>query len=129
MSKSGFKLVPRNMVQGMAAPMADVTPSSNDESLVRVKSGTTTKHPPQVTPVELHRFSGEKFSAQQLLEASFRFLLARGPTKSPPFLQGIGNCWIFPLIRKGASSLLGEWVTIPVARVPRKMKNGHRFLP
>lgn len=57
--------------------MIDVTPLSKDEWLVTVKAHTTTKHRVRVTPDDPRRFGGENNSAQQLLEASFRFLLER----------------------------------------------------
>jgi len=50
---------------------------SKDEWLVTVKARTTTKHRVRVSPDDLRRFGGEKLSVQQLLEASFRFLLER----------------------------------------------------
>jgi hypothetical protein len=62
--------------------MIDVEPLSKNEWLVTVQSGSTTKHRVRVTPEELRRFGGEGISAQQLLEASFRFLLEREPNTS-----------------------------------------------
>ena len=57
--------------------MIEVEPLSENEWLVTVKAGTTTKHRVRVTPDDLRQFAGEKVSVQQLLEASFRFLLER----------------------------------------------------
>ena len=55
--------------------MITVEPLSKDEWLVTVKARTTTQHRVRVTPDDLRRFGGEDIPAQQLLEASFRFLL------------------------------------------------------
>ena len=57
--------------------MITVEPLSQDEWLVTVKAGTTSKHRVRVTPDDLRRFGGEDLSAERLLEASFRFLLER----------------------------------------------------
>ena len=57
--------------------MITVEPLSEEEWLVTVKARTTTKHRVRVSPDDLRRFGGEKCSVQQLLEASFRFLLER----------------------------------------------------
>ncbi|HEY3900913.1 MAG TPA: hypothetical protein VGM54_20040 [Chthoniobacter sp.] len=57
--------------------MIAVEPLSENEWLVTIQSGSTTKHRVRVTPEDLRRFGGEGVSVQQLLEASFRFLLER----------------------------------------------------
>ena len=57
--------------------MIEVAPLSKDEWLVTVRASTTTSHRVRVTPNDLHRFGGENVSSQQLLEASFQFLLDR----------------------------------------------------
>jgi hypothetical protein len=44
---------------------------------VTVKGGTQTQHRVRMTPDDLRRFGGGNSSEQQLLEASFRFLLDR----------------------------------------------------
>jgi hypothetical protein len=57
--------------------MIDVQPLSEIEWQVTVAARTTTRHRVRVTPQVLRRFGGEAVSAEQLLEASFRFLLDR----------------------------------------------------
>ena len=57
--------------------MIDLEPLSQHEWLVTVKGRTTTQHRVRVTRDDLLRFGGEDVSAQQLLDASFRFLLDR----------------------------------------------------
>jgi hypothetical protein len=59
--------------------MIEVEPISQDEWLVTVKANTPTKHRVRMTADDLRRFGGESASPEQLLEASFRFLLARLP--------------------------------------------------
>ncbi|MEQ1858428.1 MAG: hypothetical protein ABMA13_00675 [Chthoniobacteraceae bacterium] len=57
--------------------MIRVEPISDDEWLVTVEATTTTKHRVRVTPTDLHKFGGGEVTVEQLLEASFRFLLER----------------------------------------------------
>lgn len=57
--------------------MIRVEPISQDEWLVTVEAARPTKHRVPVTAADLARFGGAGVSAEQLLEASFRFLLER----------------------------------------------------
>jgi hypothetical protein len=57
--------------------MITVEPLAENEWLVTVTASTTTKHRVRVTPDDIRRYGGDAISAQQLLEASFRFLLDR----------------------------------------------------
>ncbi len=57
--------------------MIAVEALSNSDWLVTVKAGTTTKHRVRVMPDDVRLFGGENVSAEQLLQASFRFLLDR----------------------------------------------------
>lgn len=57
--------------------MIDIEPLSKDQWLVTIRADTTTSHRVRVTSDDLRRFGGQNVSAQQLLEASFRFLLDR----------------------------------------------------
>jgi hypothetical protein len=62
--------------------MIHVEALSQEEWLVTVSAGTTTTHRVQVTPAEVTRFAGPNGSAEELLRASFRFLLEREPNTS-----------------------------------------------
>jgi hypothetical protein len=55
---------------------------SHDEWLVTVEAATRTQHRVRVTPADLRRFGSGNATAEQLLEASFRFLLQREPNTS-----------------------------------------------
>jgi len=57
--------------------MIQVESLPSGEWLVTVEGRATTKHTVRVTPEELRRFGGGEASAEQLLRASFRFLLDR----------------------------------------------------
>ncbi len=46
---------------------------------VTVTAGTTTEHEVRVTAADVQRFGAGRLQAQELLEASFRFLLEREP--------------------------------------------------
>jgi hypothetical protein len=61
--------------------MITVEAVGNDEWLVTVSGSTTTTHRVQVTPEDLTRF-GPARSVEELLKASFRFLLEREPNTS-----------------------------------------------
>lgn len=62
--------------------MIQVEHIDDDEWLVTVVSDTTTQHRVTVTRSDLHRFGADKATAEQLLKASFRFLLEREPNTS-----------------------------------------------
>jgi hypothetical protein len=62
--------------------MIQVELLSENEWLVTVEAHTTTQHRVRVTPDDLRRFGSENASPEQLLKASFRFLLDREPNTS-----------------------------------------------
>lgn len=57
--------------------MIRVEPISDGLWLVTVTAKTTTRHRVTVTAADLRRFGGETVGPEELLEASFRFLLER----------------------------------------------------
>ena len=62
--------------------MIQIENKSGDHWLVTVTSGTTTQHVVRVTDADVRRFGGAGTTPEQLLEASFRFLLEREPNSS-----------------------------------------------
>ena len=59
--------------------MVCVEPLSDEQWLVTVTAETTTRHRVNVRAEDIRRLGGGAFSAQELLDASFRFLLEREP--------------------------------------------------
>lgn len=58
--------------------MIRVEPISDEQWLVTVTAGTTTtRHRVNVSAADIRRLGGGTFGARELLDASFRFLLAR----------------------------------------------------
>jgi hypothetical protein len=62
--------------------MIRVEPISQNEWLVTVEGKTATEHRVRLAQPDLRRLGGADVSAEQLLEASFRFLLDREPNTS-----------------------------------------------
>ena len=61
--------------------MIEVRHSAGEEWIVIIKGGVTTQHRVRVTKADRQRFA-EGRSAEELLEASFRFLLERESNSS-----------------------------------------------
>lgn len=59
--------------------MIHIEKITGDEWLVTVTSDTTTEHTVRVKEADVARFGGAGTTPEQLLEASFRFLLEREP--------------------------------------------------
>jgi hypothetical protein len=59
--------------------MIQVEPISEELWLVTVSSRTMTQHRVRLSAAALHRFGGGNATPEELLEASFRFLLDREP--------------------------------------------------
>jgi hypothetical protein len=62
--------------------MIRVEPCSHDEWLVKVEGATPSQHRVRVTKFDLQRFAADRATPEQLLEATFRFLLEREPNTS-----------------------------------------------
>jgi hypothetical protein len=89
--------------------MIRVEPLGQDEWLVTVEAASTTRHRVRATAADVKRFGGGAAAAEQLLEASFRFLLEREPNTSilSSFdLPVIGR--YFPEYQRGIGRYLGS---------------------
>ena len=62
--------------------MIQIESISGERWLVTVESNTRTQHNVRVTEADVRRFGGPATTAEELLRASFKFLLEREPNTS-----------------------------------------------